>query len=72
MLTCLKPKAGIAELQVEFHADGAGAAENVDHGAADRAAGTHCQRTFVAHRLVAFNAIPHLDTPERRSAITFA
>ena len=24
------------------------------------------------YRLVAFNAIPHLDTPERRSAITFA
>ena len=24
------------------------------------------------YRLVAFNAIPHLDTPERRAAITFA
>lgn len=24
------------------------------------------------YRLVAFNAIPHLDTPERRGAITFA
>ena len=35
-------KAGIAEPQVEFHADGTRAAWNVHHGAADRA-GTNCR-----------------------------
>ena len=28
----------------------------------------HCQE----YRLLALNTIPHLDTPERRNAITFA